>query len=71
MKIQIKNHFNDVVIFEGEFASIKEAVSKAVNAGIPLYGADLCCAVLCYASLRGADLRGTYLRDADLRGVVK
>ena len=65
MKIQIKNRFNDSVLFEyeSEKNSIKKTVEQAVNAGANLRGANLR-----GADLRGADLRGANLRCANLSG---
>ena len=48
MKIQIKNCFDDSVIFEGEFENLAEAVVQAVSKSANLGGADL----------RGANLEG-------------
>ena len=71
-KLQIKT-LADVVLFESEKTTLKEAVEEAVGEGANLGGADLEDADLGGAYLRGADLRGAYLggadlRDADLRG---
>ena len=56
--IEIKNRWNEAVLYSGEHASLKEAV-EAAN----LRGADLG-----DANLGDADLRGANLRGADLGG---
>ena len=68
MKIQIKNRFDDSVIFEYdcEDNTIKKIVIEAVKNKISLRGAYLRWADLRGAYLRGADLRGANLRGADL-----
>ncbi len=82
MKMQIKNRFNNSVIFECEIEKneehlsfacmlgicIKKALKNGANLrGANLRGADLSDADLSGADLRGANLRGADLRDADLR----
>jgi hypothetical protein len=71
--IEIKNRYNDAVLFCGEYDSLLPALVAAVkaNAGLRdanLRGADLRGANLHGADLRGADLRGADLHGADLRG---
>ena len=70
MKIQIKNRFDDSVIFEYdcEDNTIKKIVIEAVKNKISLRGAYLRWADLRGAYLRGADLQGADLRWADLQG---
>ena len=63
MEFQIKHRNTRAVLFEGEFASLKQSVEAAVKSGANLCGADLHSAYL-----RGADLRGAYLRGANLGG---
>jgi len=70
-KIKIKTIWG-ILLFEGNFSSLKEAVlarlkSSADLCGADLRGADLRSADLRDADLRGADLRSADLRDADLR----
>jgi uncharacterized protein YjbI with pentapeptide repeats len=67
--IKIKHRFTDAVLFEGEYASIKDAVVEAVKKEVSLLAADLLGAYLQGADLRGANLLGANLDDADLRGV--
>ncbi len=77
MKLQIKTIWG-MLLFEGDFSSVKEAVldrlkSDANMRGADLRGADLSGADLSDANMRGADLSGADLsdanmRDADLRG---
>ena len=77
MKMQIKNRFNNSVIFECEIEKNEEHLSfacmlgicikKALKNGANLRGADLSGADLSGAYLTGADLRGADLSDADLR----
>ena len=64
MKIEIKNRWNDSLIFSGEFISVKLAVEYCIATRISLRNADLS-----GADLSGADLSGAILRAADLRGV--
>ena len=70
MKIQIKNRFDDSVIFEYdcEDNTIKKIVIEAVKNKISLRGAYLRWADLRGAYLRWADLQGADLRWADLQG---
>jgi hypothetical protein len=67
MKIQIKNRFDQSVIFETEAANTREAVLAAISQKVSLSYADLRSAVLRYADLRYADLSYAVLRSADLR----
>jgi len=82
MKFEIKNHWNNIILFEGEFGSLKLCIEAAVkkNANLQdaylrganlqdadLRGADLQRADLQRANLRGADLRGAGLRGANLQ----
>ena len=76
IKFKIKSWITGKILFEGEYASIKDCVSGAVLSGADLSGAilsgaDLRDAVLSGVDLRGAILSGVDLRDADLRGVPK
>ena len=66
MKIQIKNRFNDSIIFEHDVDpnSWKLTVELAVKNKINLEGANLRGADLGDAYLRGADLTCANLRDA-------
>ncbi len=57
MKIEIRNRFNNDIIFSGEYESFKEAILKNI--------ADLSGANLSGANLYGADLSG-----ADLSGAI-
>jgi len=65
VKIEIKNRFNDSVLFshEAEENTLKITMLMALKAG-----ADLCEANLRGANLRGANLREANLCEADLRG---
>ena len=56
--IRIPHRWRPEPVWEGEARDLREAVARAVAAGVNLTGANL----------RGADLRGAYLRGADLRG---
>jgi len=67
MKIKINSIFGKL-LFEGDFADIKECVLAALQSCADLRGADLRDADLLGADLRGANLLGADLRDADLRG---
>ena len=66
MKIQIKNHYNDSIIFEGEFESLLQAVEEAVRKNVCLDGASLNHASLDRASLNHASLNGASLDRANL-----
>ena len=68
MNIQIKNRYNDSVIFEGDFVDIRQAVETAVKNKVNLSGANLYRAFLSGANLSGANLRGADLSWANLRG---
>jgi hypothetical protein len=78
VNIQIKNRFDDSVIFEGDYDCLLSAVKEAFAKGADLYGADLrgadlrsanlCSANLCSANLYGANLYGANLRGANLYG---
>ena len=61
MKIEIRNRFNNSILFEGEFDNFRSAAEAAVRAGTNLFEADLR-----RANLRGADLRGVNLHGANL-----
>jgi Pentapeptide repeats (8 copies) len=65
MKIQIKNRFDNSVIFETEAANTREAVLAAISQKVSLRSADLRS-----ADLRSADLRSADLRSADLSSAV-
>jgi hypothetical protein len=70
MKIQIKNRFDDSIIFEHESENntIKETLLKAIESGANLYGANLDGANLDGANLDGANLDGANLYGANLYG---
>ena len=68
MEIQIKNRYNDSVIFEGDFVDIRQAVETAVKNKVNLCGADLGGTDLTGADLTGADMRVADLFGADLSG---
>jgi uncharacterized protein YjbI with pentapeptide repeats len=68
--ITITHRWNQRVLWQGEAASVKNAVLTAIKTGADLTGADLRGAVLRDAVLRGAVLRGADLTGADLRGAV-
>ena len=63
MKFEIKNHWNNIILFEGEFGSLKLCIEAAVKKNANLQDADLQ-----DANLQDAYLRGANLQDADLRG---
>ena len=69
MKIQIKNRFDNSIIYEYdcEDNTIAKTVSNAIKSSVDLSYADLRYADLSYADLRYADLRSADLRSADLR----
>ena len=60
---QIKNRWNNEVIFEGDFESLKQCVEAAVKARANLGGANLG-----DANLGGANLGDAYLGGANLGG---
>jgi len=64
--IEIKNRFNDEVIFSCEAETIKEAVEKAVDEEADLSKANLSKANLSWADLSWADLSWADLSEADL-----
>ena len=66
MKIQIKNRWDDSVIFECEANSIKLAVKLAIEANANLSSADLSYADLSSASLSSANLSFASLSFANL-----
>lgn len=63
MHIKIKLGFSEIILFEGEYGSIKDAVVDAVSKGANLRGA-----YLGGAYLGGAYLEGAYLEDKKLVG---
>ena len=63
MKIQIKST-RGLLLFEGHFSTLAEAVCAAINGGANLYGANLSGANLYGANLSGADLYGANLYGA-------
>ncbi len=63
MYIQIKHRYTDAVLFEGEFASLREAALKAISDK-----ADLSWANFSGANFSGADLSGANFSGADLSG---
>ncbi|MEZ4275907.1 MAG: pentapeptide repeat-containing protein [Nitrospirales bacterium] len=66
--MKIINRYNESILWEGEAASIKEALALAIQQRANLRDANLRDADLGGANLRGANLRGANLRDADLGG---
>jgi len=66
--ISITNYFTDVTLWEGEAASLRDALEAAVKSSANLRSADLRGANLRGANLWGADLRDANLRSANLRG---
>ena len=68
MLFQIKNRYNDSVLFEIEADSFVKAVERAVREKADLIGANLSGADLIGANLSGADLSGANLRYANLIG---
>ena len=67
MKIEIKNRWSGVVLFELECESLRDAVLKALATGANLRSANLSGAYLSGADLSGANLSGANLRSANLR----
>src|SRR5579859_3936054 len=67
MKIQIKNRWDEKVIFETDAETIGGAVAAAIASTADLYGANLRSANLRSADLRSADLRSANLYGANLR----
>jgi hypothetical protein len=65
-KIQIKHRYTGAVLYEGEHASLREAVIAAVESGANLTGANLTGANLSGAYLSGANLSGADLSGANL-----
>ena len=68
MKIQIKSRWDGKVLWEGEAASLREAIEIAVKQKADLCGSDLSEAKLGAADLSGADLCGSDLFGANLSG---
>jgi hypothetical protein len=68
MKLQIKNRWNDNVLFEGDADSILELVQLALQQGADLMRANLDGANLYGAHLYGANLYGANLTRANLDG---
>ena len=68
MKQQIKNRYDDSILFECEADSLRGCVEQAVKEKVSLRGAYLGGANLGDANLGGANLRGAYLRGANLPG---
>ena len=66
MQRRILNRWTDAVIWEGEAATVKDAIYAAIGARADLTGANLRRADLTGADLTGANLRGANLRGADL-----
>ena len=58
MKIEIRNRFNNSILFEGEFDNFRSAAEAAVRAGTNLINANLTDANLTGADLRGVNLTG-------------
>jgi hypothetical protein len=67
MKIEIKT-LGGSVLFEGDFSSLADCLTSAVQSGAYLEGANLGGANLGGANLRGANLGGANLRGANLEG---
>jgi hypothetical protein len=67
-KHTIKHRFTGAVLFEGEFASLRECLEAARRAYTNISGAHLFGANLFGASLSRADLSGADLSRADLSG---
>ena len=68
MKIEIRNRFSDLLIFECDAKDMRTAVELALSNNISLSYADLSYADLSGANLGGTNLSGADLRGADLRG---
>jgi uncharacterized protein YjbI with pentapeptide repeats len=68
MKIQIKNRWNDLLIFETDAESLGAAILAAIAAKTILSDANLSGANLSGAKLSGANLSGANLCDANLCG---
>ncbi|MEY2655103.1 MAG: hypothetical protein RLZZ524_2131 [Pseudomonadota bacterium] len=66
--IQIKSRYDNHVIFEGDYATLFDAVVDAARSRANLRGANLDGANLRGAYLDGANLRGANLDGANLRG---
>ncbi len=74
-KHQIKNRWNDSVLFECEVPDdmasglrTRHALEKAVASGANMAGAYLADANMAGANLAGANMAGAYLADANLAG---
>ena len=70
IKIEIKNRFTGVVIFEysKDKNTIKETLLEAIKKKTDLRDSNLRGSNLRGSNLRGSDLSGSDLRDSDLRG---
>ncbi len=68
MTIEIRHRFSNAVLYTSGAATVRAAVSAAVENDAVLTGADLRDADLGGAFLEGAFLEGANLRGADLRG---
>jgi hypothetical protein len=68
MKYEIKNRFDGVVIYSGDYGSLRECVLDAVSKKAYLSGANLSGAYLSGAYLSGANLSRANLSGADLSG---
>jgi len=68
MEIKIRNRWTNVVIHEGNYVSLREAVATAIKVGTNLRSANLSGADLRSADLRSANLSGADLSGADLSG---
>jgi hypothetical protein len=66
-RIEIKNRFDQSVIFACEATNMRETVLQAVGLKVSLCAADLRYSYLSSADLRSADLRYSDLRSAYLR----
>ena len=64
---EIKNRWNDEVLYQGDAETLRDVLEKAASSGADLSSADLSSADLRGANLRGANLRGADLSSADLR----
>jgi len=68
VKIKIRHHFDNSILFTATAADMAHALQRACKAGADLSGADLRGADLSGADLRGAALSGANLSSANLRG---
>lgn len=64
----IFNTSKSKILYQGDHASMTEAVEKAIRMGISLSGANLSGQNLSHANLDGANLSHAWLNDCDLTG---